>query len=278
MLKRMVAICCLALLLAAPAAAQKRAVAVASAFENLTNVPALGQTAAEVFSAALAQNGSFLVVERVNVAKLLREQSFGRTGFVSDATAVRFKNLEGAHYLAIGQVTDAGLSSANHLLWDQSKARVTLVLKIVDAETGVLVYSDQQTGEVSKTYGKDEIGRVAWGAKVNASHLTEACRKAAAQLAARLPAPTDKPVGTVVLKSGGCIYLDFAATPGQRFQVTHRGGPIYHPDTGELLGQVTTPIGTVEVISCDGKLATARFLSEAGYIRCTVGDSLSREW
>jgi TolB-like protein len=65
----------------------------------------IGETVSEMLITALIQTGSFKMVERTQMDKLLEEQALGLTGAIDDETAVEVGNLIGVDAIVVGSVS-----------------------------------------------------------------------------------------------------------------------------------------------------------------------------
>jgi curli biogenesis system outer membrane secretion channel CsgG len=87
----------------------------------------------ESLSAALIKGGLLLPVERRELDKALAEQELALSGLVDEATAARVGRLAGARYALLGSASIID-------------AQVRLSCRLIDIETGEIVYAESARG------------------------------------------------------------------------------------------------------------------------------------
>ena len=114
----------------------------------------------DVFVTELVKSGKFRVIDREQLAALLREKNLSLSGDVDARTAVRAGKLLGVQYFLTGAVTEYGSTGASgHApgvrgLPSISGGKKTFVAaanaRIIDTETGEILWADEARAEDSK--------------------------------------------------------------------------------------------------------------------------------
>ena len=127
----------------------------------------LSKGIADLLITELAQNTAIRVVERENLANILREQQLATDGRVDDATAARVGKLLGAKHIVTGSFIT------------NNRGAMVLTLKSVDTETGVVEWTHRGDGKTEEFL--DLVSKVAAatnsGLKLPAITLAPAARQ-----------------------------------------------------------------------------------------------------
>src|ERR1700675_2608549 len=108
---RAVAVTLIALGVAEYAYAQGKIRIAVAAFENKAKSPFLdpswkiGEGLAEMLTSEVCKTGQFIVVERLALGDIVREQELGQTGLIRGETAARTGQVLGAQILVKGAIT-----------------------------------------------------------------------------------------------------------------------------------------------------------------------------
>ena len=148
----------------------------------------IGEGMADMLASSLFSSNRFILLDRQDLNAVISEQDFAESGRVSEKTAAKMGQLEGADLLVMGAVTEfepeylgvggvvmgivsfgasVAVASANR---DAPVGAVTYMLshvavdvKIVDAATGRILYANTVKGEY-KNWGGGMVGGVGGGA------------------------------------------------------------------------------------------------------------------
>ena len=115
-------------------------------FENLTGDKALdwmGDGVSETMTAKLTDVPGLVVIERLQLSQIMREQALSQTGAIADSTAIQVGKLAGARTVVLGSVQKIG---------DQ----VRISARFVDAERGTVAKSAEQTGTMSQLFALED--------------------------------------------------------------------------------------------------------------------------
>ena len=112
---------------------------------------ALAEAARDAATEALVKSGAFVVVEREQLAQVLREQGLGMTGAISPQTAAKAGKLLGLQALVTGKITDfdadnktSGFGGYYQKRTKTFHARVSL--RMIDATTGEIWVAESGEG------------------------------------------------------------------------------------------------------------------------------------
>src|SRR5690348_14851075 len=110
----------------------------------------IGNTATDILITELTKSGKFIVVEREKLDKLLEEQKMGQTGVIDPATAAQVGKVLGLNAIVTGSISQFGVKSeGKDFIVSQSKQQIvecTVDVRVVDAETGQVLYADSGKG------------------------------------------------------------------------------------------------------------------------------------
>jgi len=313
---------CLVVLVAAPVLAQnaprKKRVAVmdfdyatvrsyvAGLFGSDVDV---GKGIADLIVKRLVQDGTYSVIERKMLDKILAEQNFSTSDRANPASAAQIGKILGLDAMIVGSITQFGGENKETKVggggggWSgfgiggfgrkESKAIVTLDARVVDIDTAEILAVADGKGE-SKRSGTSLLGagagRGGWGggsldmssSGFEETILGEAVKAAVDQLSAGLIASNEKlKVRTVVVQGlvafvdGGQVILNVGAKAGLKvgdhLSVERVTSEIKDPATGQVIRRLTTKLGEVEVTEVDDASAVCRIVSGSDF---KVGDAV----
>lgn len=119
--------------------------------------------AQDIFVTQLVQSGRYRVLERERLSAILQEQNLSLSGDIDPATALQVGQLAGVKYFLTGALTEyGGTESGGHAygvgsLPGVSAGRRRFVAafnaRLIDAETGDIVWADEGRGEESSFRG-----------------------------------------------------------------------------------------------------------------------------
>ncbi len=234
----------------------KRRVAVID-FENKTTYGArLGNTATDIMITELAKSGKFILVERDKMNKLLEEQKLGMTGVIDFNTAAKAGKILGLNAIVTGSVSQFGSKTeGSDYLITKTKRQIveaTVDVRVVDVETGQILYADSGKGVVKRSSGKF----LGMGTKAGYDETLEgeALRAAIVKFVHNIIYQINaKPWSCRVAQvDKGNIYLNAGFTSGlkvgTKLTIYHLGQEIIDPTTGLSLGNVEDEIGQIEVL------------------------------
>jgi len=253
-------------------------------FENRAPFPLgwnLGDGMRDILVDRLVATGRYTVVERPEIAAVLRELRFqhsGATRAQRRAAAGRLKNVQ---YLIKGTVTDFGHVStssgfARALGWDvltgKARAVMGMTLYVVDVESGEIIASESIEESVrandlavratykgvafgGRTFYRTPLGRA------TARVIDKAVRRITRVIAARPWEPKIALVqaqGSVILNGG----RDRRVQVGDEFEVCAEGAAIIDPDTGDEIGRHPgRTLGRIRVVRVEPRYSVAEVVA-----------------
>lgn len=148
----------------------------------------LGEGMADMLTTALFNTNRYILLDRQDLNAVINEQDFAASGRVSEATAARMGNIEGAELLVFGAITgfeedsfgaggiligaitlgaSIAVSSANNNdtpigAVTYTESYIALDMKVVDAKTGRVVAANTVEGR-TQNWGGGVIGGVGGG-------------------------------------------------------------------------------------------------------------------
>ena len=269
----------------------------------------IGKGVATMLVTELVQNGTYTIIERTQVERILNEHNLQQEGQLDASTAATLGRLLGADAIIIGSITQFGsddkkLSAGGggiHLGGiglgglgrKSSKATVVIDARIVNIGTGEILAVAQGKGE-SKRSGLMLAAAVGGGGGVlggvfdmSSSNfantiLGEATRVAVTDLVTELAAAAPKIPETIAAitalvadVSGSELVINVGTAGGVRigteYTVVRPGREIKDPATGSVLRRVTTPVGKVKITSAVEGSATGTLTGDAAHVGDCVG-------
>lgn len=231
-----------------------------------------GRALTERLTTTIGTTRKFRLVERDQLADLMKEYDLTRQGFTDKAFAVRSGQLIGADYLLMGNIVERGASSSvkpvpytSHVTRVTS-ARVAARVRVVDTRTGEVVaqWPVQASASREQTADGSSLGPAEEGATLAAVD-DELARKIALEIVDQV-----YPI-KVAAVNGDRIVLNRGDGGGLRVEdqidLFRPGAPIVDPDTGEKIGTDEQRIGSARVTSVQAKSTEAAVTSGAGGIQ-----------
>jgi hypothetical protein len=229
----------------------------------------------------LVNSGYFIVIERAELASVLREQEMALQKIVSKETAAQVNRVIGAQLLIRGSITEfdqraggtglrvgAGTGIFGGALGGQTtEGIVAMDIRLIDTTTGQVIQSYRAEAKVSAAGISADINvdRVTFGGDhFNKTVLGQATRKAIEQavtfiIQAMEPVPW---TGRVVEVAGDQVYVNAGANAGVKtgevFIVSTVVRELTDPSTGELLWVEEVKLGEIQVESVQEKFSIAR--------------------
>lgn len=217
----------------------------------------LGTAASDILITELAKTNKFVVVERDKLNKILDEQKLQSSGAIDPRTAVAVGKVLGLNAIVTGAVSEFGVKTeGSEYLLVQSKrqtAEATVDIRIVDAETGQVLFAD--SGKGSAKSGKGSVLGLGTRGGYDETLEGKALRAAIAQFTENIVSQVNKKPWSCRIASvnGGLVYINagpnMGIEKGRKLDCFHLGKEILDPTTGLVLGNEEVPIGRIEVTS-----------------------------
>ena len=267
----------------------------------------VGRGIADLLVKELVRDGTYSVIERKALDKILAEQNFSTSDRANPASAAQIGKLLGVDAIVVGSITQFGgetkqqkvgggggtwggfgLGGVSH---KESKAIVTVDARIVDIDTAEILAVADGKGE-SKRTGTSLLGggagRGGWGvggvdfssSNFQETILGEATKAAVTQMSTQIISSNEKlRVRQIIVEaliadvSGDTVVLNVGAKSGikvgDQLSVERVTREIRDPATGNVLRRMTEKLGVIEVTDVDDISAVCRVVSGSGFL---VGD------
>jgi curli biogenesis system outer membrane secretion channel CsgG len=300
----------------APAQARKKRVAVFD-FDYATvrtNTAALfgsdidvGKGVADLLVKNLVTDGTYSVIERKALDKILAEQNFSNSDRANPASAAKLGKLLGVDAIIVGSITQFGNENKNTKIGGagggfggfgiggfghkDSKANVQLDARLVDIDTAEILGVAEGKGESKRSstsllggggnwhgfgsgavdFGSSDFQQTIIGEAVKAAvdQMTSGVIADAPKLQARLV----KVEGLVAAVDGGQVVLNVGAKTGikvgDHLSVERVTSTIKDPATGAVLRKMTSKLGELEVTDVDDISAVCKIVTGTGF---KIGD------
>ena len=246
------------LYLASPAEAAKKTV-MAVPLKNISGYNSLNieQIMTKELLIALQNSGKYSVVERDQMAAILREQGFQNIA-ADPSTVVEMGKLYGASYTVFGQITFVQSEkniiskilpkSAKEGIVNGWKGKVTVDIRFVNNETGELIFAEEFTGTKTGINAEDA--------------LNSACKEIGKNFMKELLANS---AGRVIDIQGENIYIDQGLDSGFRkgdiLSVVRETSPI--KVAGKIVGMKTVDVGKIKIVEVNAEYSVCKIYSGA---------------
>ncbi|MDF2569079.1 MAG: Curli production assembly/transport component CsgG [Sporomusa sp.] len=248
-------------------------------FDNASQISdrAMGRGISDILVNELVKNKSYQVIEREQLAQMMREKKLGIDGFSTGPS--QYVKFEGLDYLVVGKIVEAGAHQVNLFgLATQTQVKVVLSVRMIDANSGTILWAEQADGTVNMNSFNDKNGNAIFAQGQSNSVFSEAARKAVAKVVDKIN-QVNPLEGFVVQTSGKKVYIDLGreqgVQPGQSYTIFREGNVITHPVTGRILGAEKHDIATVKVISVENDMAICEVQGSAFGLQC--GDKVRKK-
>jgi len=273
-----------------------------------TNVD-IGRGITDLLVKYLVQDGTYSVIERQAMDKILAEQNFSNSNRADPTSAARIGKLLGVDAIIVGGITEFGSDTKNTNVggggggWGgfgvggfshkNTKAIVTLDARIVDIDTAEILGVADGHGESSRSSTGLLGGGGNWhgwgGGNVDFGDsgfqqtiIGEAVKTATQQLSTGLIADNTKlqtrtitVEGLVAAVDSGQVILNVGAKAGlkvgDQLTVSRVTREIKDPATGQVIRRMTSPVGVVRVTDVDDISSVCDPVSGSGF---KVGDTV----
>lgn len=230
----------------------------------------------ELITVALANSGTYTVLERTQLAHAIKEINFQWSGMVDSSQAIEFGKMSGTDYTIVGKVLSANIfqrTSQNLHSYPLSypdpfigygdlvrnfiplyKSRVTLDVRFIDNTTGQIVFARVFEGAKA---GNDKT------ACLNAS-----CREAAEKV--KIATQNINPLrGTVLESENGTVYIDKGFDSGIRkgeTLIVFTEGKAIRAMNGEIIAVKSDEVGKIKVVKVNSNYSVCKIISGKEYV------------
>jgi curli biogenesis system outer membrane secretion channel CsgG len=257
----------------------------------------------------LVQDGTYSVIERAALDKIMAEQNFSNSDRANPNSAAKIGKILGVDAIILGSVTQFGAETKNQNIggfgggWGgfgaggfshkKSKAICTVGARVVNIDTAEILAVADGHGESSRESTGIGGGGGGWhgfgGGNVDFGSsdfretiIGEAINKAVDQLSAGLVADAPKISARTIVVEGliaavdsGQIVLNVGSKTGlkvgDQMNVERVTKEIKDPSTGQVIRRLATPIGVIRITDVDAISAIAVPVSGTDF---KVGDAV----
>ena len=247
----------------------------------------VGQGMSDMLVTALVKTEKYSVIERQELETIMKEQSLGMTGAVTQQTAAQVGKLLGVELAVFGAVTEFGHSKqdiggrlkkkALGLGVSTQKATVAVDVRFVDTSTGEIVTAESVRKEESKKGLSVDTQDFAYNNRnqFDESIVGKATREAIDAIVELI----DSNAASIrwqakIVKGDGPIYINAGSVNGvqvgDEFVVYRAGEELIDPDTGLNLGSTESKVGTIRVTNNgigNGKASECVAVTGSGFLR-----------
>jgi curli biogenesis system outer membrane secretion channel CsgG len=273
-----------------------------------TNID-VGKGITDLLVTGLVKDGSFSVIERKALDKILAEQNFSNSNRADSNSAAKIGKILGVDAIVVGSITEfgnetkktglggmggnwhgVGLGNVGH---SNSKANVAITARIIDVDTAEILGVADGKGQSARSSTSMLGGGGNWGgfgggavdfgsSNFQNTIIGEATKAAVDQLSTNLTADAPKIgvrtviiEGTVAAVEGSQIVLNVGAKVGvkvgDQFNVMRVTKEIKDPSTGAVIRRLSTAVGVIKATDVDDVSAVCEPVSGSGF---KVGDTI----
>jgi curli biogenesis system outer membrane secretion channel CsgG len=268
----------------------------------------VGKGISDMLIDRLTNDGTFRIIERNQVQKILTEQNFSNSNRADTSTAAKIGHILGVDAIVTGDITQFGRDDQNKNIggalgnWNKfgvggvgthkSKAVVAITARLVDVNTGEILASVTGKGESTRSgtsllgggagssgYGGGavDMGSANFAQTIIGEAVTQAVTQLAQGLdtkSSALPTAAAVPISGLVADASTSDIIINVGTQGgvqvgQKLLITRVSRVIKDPATGKALRSIEDTVGELTVTSADSTSAVGSF-SGAG--KPKVGD------
>ena len=271
-----------------------------------TNVD-IGKGMTDLLVTRLVKDGTYSVIERKALDKIIAEQNFSNSDRANPASAAKIGKLLGVDAIIVGSITQFGNEDKNVKVggggggWNgfgdggfshkKSKAIVSVDARLVDIDTGEILGVAEGHGESSRENTSLLGGGGNWhgfgGGAVDFGSsdfqqtiIGEAVKLAVDQLSGGIVADNTKlqtrtvvVTGLVAAVDGGQIVLNVGAKAGlkvgDQMSVERVTKEIKDPASGQVIRRLSSQMGVIQITDVDDISSVAKVVSGSGF---KVGD------
>lgn len=273
----------------------------------------IGKGIADMLVDRLVKDGSYSVIERKELDKVLGEQNFSNSNRADPSSAAKIGKVLGVSAIIIGSITQFGRDDHSTNVGGgavggltrgfgiggvgrrEAKAVVEISARMISTDTAEILAVASGKGESARSgtsllgAGGSSGGAGGAGMDMSSSNfgatiIGEATNKAVTQMAqglaesaAKIPTVVIAIDGLVADVNGASLVLNVGSRSGvhvgDKLQITRVGREIKDPATGKVLRRTESPMGTITISEVDDSSAVGNYEGTAGV---KVGDRVKR--
>ncbi|HEX7730279.1 MAG TPA: CsgG/HfaB family protein [Terracidiphilus sp.] len=263
----------------------------------------VGKGIVDLLVTGLVKDGTYSVIERKALDKILAEQNFSNSNRADPSSAAKIGKLLGVDAIIEGSITEFGDETQKRNIgggggnWhgfgmggighSKTKANVAITARIINIDTGEIMAVADGKGESARSSTSMLGGGGGWSgwggghadfgsSDFQQTIIGEATKNAVDQLTTGLVADASKVgVRTIVVEGliaaidSGQIILNVGGKDGVKvgdtLEVVRVTREIKDPATGNVLRRLTTPVGVVKATDVDQVSAICTAVSGSGF-------------
>ena len=249
----------------------------------------VGKGIADLLITNLVKDGTYSIIERAALDKLMAEQNFSNSDRADATSAAKLGKLLGVDAILIGSITQFGNETKTHNLgggggnWggfgvggighSNSKANVGITARLVNVDTGEILGVAEGAGTSARSStsllgggggwhgwgsGNLDFGSSNFQETIIGEATKQAVDKLTAEVVGNAPKISVRAVkveGLVASVDGGQIVLNVGSKAGVKvgdtLSVVRVTKEIKDPATGNVIRRLTTQIGTIKATDVD---------------------------
>jgi curli biogenesis system outer membrane secretion channel CsgG len=251
----------------------------------------------------LVKNGTYSIIERQALDKIMTEQNFSNSQRADPSSAAKLGKLLGVDAIIVGSITEFGNETkktnvgGNGGTWggygiggighSKSNANVAITARIVNVDTGEIMGVAEGAGQSSRSStsllgggghnwgsggGNVDFGSSDFQNTIIGEATKMAVDKLTADVVADAPKISVRSIkvdGLVAAVDGGQIVLNVGkragVNVGDQLEVVRVTKEIKDPGTGQVIRRLTSTIGVVKATDVDDSSAVCSVVSGAGF-------------
>jgi curli biogenesis system outer membrane secretion channel CsgG len=263
----------------------------------------VGKGVSDLLVNYLVKDGSYSIIERRALDKILAEQNFSNSDRADATSAAKIGKLLGVDAILVGSITQFGNDTKNTgvggvgaaagrfglggVRQKESKAIVGLTARLVNVDTGEILAVAEGLGESKRKSTSLTGGGGGWGgfgggnvdfgnSNFQNTIIGEAVKESVEKLSSDVISDKSSVAvravvvnGLVAAVTGSQLILNVGARAGvkvgDQLSVERVGEEIKDPATGRVIRRMTTPVGVVTVVEVDDESAVANVVSGTGF-------------
>jgi curli biogenesis system outer membrane secretion channel CsgG len=272
----------------------------AAIFGNNVDV---GKGIADLLVTGLVKDGSFSIIERKALDKIMAEQNFSNSNRADPASAAKLGKMLGVDAILVGSITQFGNETKKTNLgggggnWhgfggggighSNSKANVGITARLVNVDTGEILAVAEGAGQSSRSSNSLLGGGGNWhgfgggNADFGSSNFQEtiigeatkaAVDKLTLDLVSNAPRVSVRAItveGLVAAVDGGQIVLNVGGKAGvkvgDQLEVVRVTREIKDPETGQVIRRLSSTVGIIRATDVDDASAVCAPVSGSGF-------------
>ena len=263
----------------------------------------VGRGITDLLVTDLVKDGTFSVIERKALDRIMAEQNFSNSERADPTSAAKLGKLLGVDAIIVGSITQFGNETKNTNVggggggWggfgiggvghSKSKATVGITARIVNVDTGEILGVAEGAGESSRSStsllgggggwhgwggGNVDFGSSDFQETIIGEAVKIAVDKLPADVVSTAPRVSVRTItvdGLIAAIDGGQIILNVGrkagVNAGDRLEVVRVSREIKDPETGNVIRRLTTSIGIIKATDVDDTSAVCIPISGSGF-------------